>query len=121
MNARDLIEQLQQLDPDTEIRYAHQPNYPFEYSMEPDIAIVTIKGTEIAYLVENSQIGYLPLAAAIACQWADAEEDEPEEEEEENEDGILPIPWEKDDRERTPQEYNEPSDDQDNRHTIDRF
>jgi hypothetical protein len=86
MNARDLIEQLQQLDPDTKIRYAHQPNYPFEYSIEPDMAIVTTKGIEIAYLVEKEQIGYLPLIASIACGWADAEEDEPEPEDEDSED-----------------------------------
>ena len=32
MNARDLIEMLEDLDPETEIRLAHQPSWPFEYS-----------------------------------------------------------------------------------------
>lgn len=72
MNARDLIELLQDLDPDTEIRVAHQPHYPFEYSIE---SMVTIGDTDnqVAYLGEGDQIGYLSQEAAVALGWAEEE------------------------------------------------
>ena len=43
MNARDLIELLQDVDPDTEVRLAQQPHWPFEYSVG-QVARVTIGG-----------------------------------------------------------------------------
>ena len=33
MTVEDLIYELQNLDPNTEVRFASQPNYPFEYSI----------------------------------------------------------------------------------------
>lgn len=78
MNATDLIEMLQELDPYTEIRIAHQPNYPFELSIE---TMVTLGqgDNQIAYLGEGSQLGYLSQEAAVALGWADPEEEQEEE------------------------------------------
>ncbi len=45
MNARDLIELLQDVDPDTEVRLAQQPKWPFEYSVG-GVARVCIGGPE---------------------------------------------------------------------------
>jgi hypothetical protein len=47
MNARELIELLEDLDPNTEVRFMSQPSYPFEYSIagtwtpEPPMASIT--------------------------------------------------------------------------------
>lgn len=58
------------IDNETEIRYAHQPNWPFEYSIDN---IVISDGT--VYLGEDQQEGYLPNQAAIELGWSD-EDDE---------------------------------------------
>jgi len=78
MNARDLIEMLQELDPYTEIRIAHQPNYPFELSIE-NMATVGEGEDQIAYLGEGSPDGYLSQEEAVARGWTDAEKDDEEE------------------------------------------
>lgn len=80
MTAKDLIEQLQDLDPNTEIRLAIQPNYPFEHEIANELAILPEdrRGNQVAYLVDAGQIGYLPPQAAVACGWAEAEEDDSE-------------------------------------------
>jgi len=41
-----------------EVRYASQPSWPFEYSIENDF--VAGDDNTVFYLVENTQIGYLP-------------------------------------------------------------
>lgn len=78
MTAKDLIEQLQDLDPNTEIRLAIQPNYPFEHEVACEIAVMPEdkRGLQVAYLVDAGQIGYLPTKAAIACGWADEDDDD---------------------------------------------
>jgi hypothetical protein len=45
VNARDLIELLQDVDPDTEVRLAQQPRWPFEYSVG-GVARVRIGGPD---------------------------------------------------------------------------
>jgi len=41
-----------------EVRYASQPSWPFEYSIENDF--VANDDNTVFYLIENMQIGYLP-------------------------------------------------------------
>lgn len=41
-----------------EVRYASQPSWPFEYSIENDF--VANDDNTVFYLIENKQIGYLP-------------------------------------------------------------
>lgn len=81
MQAQDLIALLSELEPDTEIRFASQPSWPFENSIKglwaPDpyasededgeeVCNVDEDGDpmhpshKVAYLVEGKQIGYLP-------------------------------------------------------------
>jgi len=73
MTASQLIEELKQLQPGTEIRIASQPSWPFEWSIGG--LVVTEEGEEaIAYLSEGDQIGYLPQDAAIALGWGEENE-----------------------------------------------
>jgi hypothetical protein len=45
MTAKDLIRLLKDVDPDTEVRLAQQPHWPFEYSIG-EIAAVAVGGPE---------------------------------------------------------------------------
>ena len=76
MTKGELLDALQEMDPDTEIRFASQPSWPFEYSIH-DIVIVDDEpeqddceeSTQIVYLVEGRQIGYLPHEAKEEIGW----------------------------------------------------
>jgi hypothetical protein len=69
----ELAELLEGMDPDAEVRLAHQPRWAFEYSVaaveqvEPD----PNEGPDrpVVYLAEGAQLGYLPGAAADALGW----------------------------------------------------
>lgn len=54
------------IDNETEVRFAHQPNWPFEYSIDN---VVVSEGT--IYLGEDQQEGYLPHKAAVELDWKD--------------------------------------------------
>ena len=96
MNARGLIELLEDLDPETEIRIAQQPSWPFEYAIESVVEIgpsdhCTECGYEwpvhaekgcdetqpedpfdavpVAYIVEGDQLAYLPGDVSEAIGW----------------------------------------------------
>ena len=74
---REMIEMLQDVDPDSELRIAQQPNYPFEYSLDTGSGpLVEVEQEEegddmpsVVYIVSGNQIGYLPQAAADAIGW----------------------------------------------------
>ncbi len=86
MTVQELIDELQQYDPDQEVRFASQPHYPFEYdidrTLEWDNETHNWREDEkyidpddvdsrqahddarpdenpVVYLVEGSQLGYL--------------------------------------------------------------
>ena len=69
MTAQYLIELLQQLNPDTEIRIASQPKWPFEYTIDDLREVRLEEGEEVAYIVEGTQIGYLPEEASEELGW----------------------------------------------------
>ena len=80
----ELIEFLEQFDGDVEVRFASQPQWAFEYSVElseQDPIEVKDDGrkTQAVYLAEGRQIGYLPHKAAVAVGWAEQRGDEDEE------------------------------------------
>lgn len=68
LTAAELIEVLEGLDPATEIRLATQPSWPFEYSVRPYLVTehdldADADGDDlagVAWLVEGSQLRYLP-------------------------------------------------------------
>jgi hypothetical protein len=80
MTVGELMEALDQFDPDSEVRWAAQPSWPFEYSISSVVPITedelvdeedaedrlmgeipeSPKRDDIVYLVEGTQLGYLP-------------------------------------------------------------
>ena len=64
MTVEELIEELQYLDPELEIRFASQPSWPFEYHID---GAVESKGK--VWLVEGDQLGYLPGQVANDIGW----------------------------------------------------
>ena len=68
MTVRDILNALDGLDPETEVRFAFQPNYPLEYSID-GIVEVNIDGEEIIYLGQGEQIGYLQEEVVHALSW----------------------------------------------------
>lgn len=74
MTVRELIEELVQLDGNTEVRFASQPSWPFEYSIRSVIVAgiedrQTEEITDVVYLEEGRQIGYLPSEAKDELMW----------------------------------------------------
>lgn len=94
LTVRDLKEMLDGLDEDLEVRFASQPNYPFEYSIDK-VELVDLNGLtekefqemcdeperegiddvderevkEVVYLSEGEQIGYLPPVVCETLGW----------------------------------------------------
>lgn len=70
MNVAELIDRLSEYDPNTEVRLATQPNYPFEYSIGNVVSDYVlhyndgdndeiVNGRDVVYIAEGEQIGYL--------------------------------------------------------------
>ncbi|WP_250865570.1 hypothetical protein [Caballeronia sp. INSB1] len=57
MTVGELLDLLEGVSPDTEIRLAHQPRYPFEYTIGEVAEVETRDGTVI-YIGEGEQLGY---------------------------------------------------------------
>ena len=95
MTVEELIDELRQYEPETEVRLAQQPHWPFEYALgrmvevklatdrdldaldDPDCpeearweAQERIDGApRVVYLAEAEQLGYLPSAASAELGW----------------------------------------------------
>ncbi|WP_395066228.1 hypothetical protein [Paraburkholderia silvatlantica] len=84
MKVAELLELLEGLPEDADVRIAQQPNWPFEYSIrdvvlvgpdarppgyEPEEDEPEQPEANVVYLVEGSQLGYLPGAAAREIGW----------------------------------------------------
>lgn len=93
MNVGELKEMLEELDDEMEVRFASQPSWPFENEIrsgevvdlssqddedycgpeggpDPDGEVTEeTESEEILYLVEGSQIGYLPGIVARSIGW----------------------------------------------------
>jgi len=74
MTVQQLIEELEHLDPETEVRFASQSSWPFEYSISSVVTAEvenprTEELTEIVYLEEGTQLGYLPSEAKNELMW----------------------------------------------------
>ncbi|PZT71519.1 hypothetical protein [Streptomyces sp. AC1-42T] len=64
MTVADLIELLEELDPEAKVRAATQPNYPFEYRIGK---VAETDGT--VWIAVEDQVGYLPGDAQEALNW----------------------------------------------------
>lgn len=61
MTVADLMYELSQMEPEAEIRFASQPSWPFEYSIDSMVVVEDDDAVyPTVYLVEGSQLGYLP-------------------------------------------------------------
>jgi hypothetical protein len=65
MRVRELIEELEGMNPEAEVRFASQPSWPFEYNIQGVVECnpedeSDNEPAEVVYLVEGNQIGYLP-------------------------------------------------------------
>ena len=79
MTVQELIEELRLFDQDAQVRFASQPSWPFEYSINGVVQAVvdkpdkhTYDGYEqedVVYLEEGRQIGYLPSEAKEELGW----------------------------------------------------
>ena len=79
MTVQELIEELRLVDQDAQVRFASQPSWPFEYSINGVVQAVvdkpdkhTYDGYEqedVVYLEEGRQIGYLPSGAKDELGW----------------------------------------------------
>jgi hypothetical protein len=69
-----LIDELEDCDPEAEVRLATQPSWPFEWSLsnrEPGPVLqVDLEGQPIVYLVEGEQFGHLPGSVAEELGWS---------------------------------------------------
>lgn len=74
MTVQELIEELNYMNPDAEIRIASQPNWPFEYSINSTVEVEgdeegEEEGFPTVYIVEGRQLGYLPRNAKDEIGW----------------------------------------------------
>ena len=69
MTVQELIETLNFMNPDSQIRFASQPSWPFEYSISDAVETEDEEGFPTVYLVEGHQIGYLPDNAKEEIGW----------------------------------------------------
>ena len=68
MKVSELKEILEHYDDDMEVRFASQPNWPFEYSIL-DAVMVHVDEEDVIYLEEGQQLGYLPREAKEELGW----------------------------------------------------
>jgi hypothetical protein len=76
MTVQELIESLQDLNPEAEVRFAAQPSWPFEYTIDYPVTVYfedeegeDSDEKEMVYIAEGRQIGYLPEEAKYAIGW----------------------------------------------------
>jgi hypothetical protein len=75
MKLYELMDLLKDLPEDTEVRFAHQPSWPFELSISEVVMTGESDDDEgqdsppVVYLVEGQQLGYLPGEVSSAIGW----------------------------------------------------
>ena len=68
MKVSELKEILEHYDDDMEVRFASQPNWPFEYSIL-DAVMVHVDEEDFIYLEQGEQLGYLHHKAKEELGW----------------------------------------------------
>jgi len=73
MTVQDLIEILEDMDPEAEVRLAMQPAWAMEYTIGNVVEVTNDPedqdSTPIVYLSEGNWVGYLPGVAAEELGW----------------------------------------------------
>jgi hypothetical protein len=57
---RDLVDQTSELEDNVEVKFASQPSWPFEYSINDYHVIDRENGDQEIFFEEGTQLGYLP-------------------------------------------------------------
>ena len=71
----EYLESIKEINDNTEIRMAQQPQWAFEYSLGDSLVVATVKdeyseaSNKVVYLEEGSQLGYLPENVAEEIGW----------------------------------------------------
>tara|TARA_R110002020_G_scaffold27115_3_gene87308 strand:- start:535 stop:741 length:207 start_codon:yes stop_codon:yes gene_type:complete len=68
MTVEELIQELEYMDGEATVRFASQPSWPFEYSID-GVVPTTVEGKDMVYLEEGRQVGYLPKEAKDELGW----------------------------------------------------
>ena len=72
MTVGELIEELKYMDEDATVRFASQPSWPFEYSINGVVQTIVNEHNnkyDVVYLEEGRQVGYLPKEAKNELGW----------------------------------------------------
>lgn len=82
MTVGELLDILEGLDENAEVRIAHQPAWAFEYEINDVVPVEPVdeedtayrnngngNGATVVYLVDGRQLGYLPSEAARQIGW----------------------------------------------------
>ena len=72
MTVDELIQELKYMDGEATVRFASQPSWPFEYSINGVIQTTVQHRDEeedVVYLEEGRQLGYLPKEAKDELGW----------------------------------------------------
>ncbi len=69
MTVKGLIKKLETCDPDSIVRLAIQPSWPFEHSIDRVEEFFMDDGADIVYLSEGGQVRYLPGEAKDGLGW----------------------------------------------------
>lgn len=67
MTVKELIPQLEEMNPNAEVRFAFQPNYPFEYRVCDKI--VQTEDKSKVFLADGGQVYYLSMEVAELLNW----------------------------------------------------
>ena len=65
----ELKELLDDMPDEAEVRLAHQPRYPLEYTVDQIVLSEDEAGDQVVYIGEGVQVGYLPGVAALELGW----------------------------------------------------
>jgi hypothetical protein len=87
MTVQELMDELSDMNPDSEVRWAAQPSWPFEYDIASVVNVIedelldeddefenqeipdSPKQDDVVYLVEGTQLRYLPGYVCRAIGW----------------------------------------------------
>ena len=68
MTVEELMELLQDMPPEAEVRFASQPSWPLDYQIKDVITVESEDGCTV-FLAEGEQVGYLTGEAATQLGW----------------------------------------------------
>lgn len=69
LTVADLLEMIEDLPPDTPVRMAQQPWWPFEYTIGDPVLVETAEDGPVLYLPERQQTRYLPGEVSAELGW----------------------------------------------------